>query len=114
VADVERLPDLALDLVRSRVDVSVAAAPGAVRAARSIPIVVAGWGSANLVESGIVASFDRRVAVSVDKLLKGASPGEVPIEQPTTFELVGNLWTPRGLGLTIPPSILLRANQVFE
>jgi putative ABC transport system substrate-binding protein len=87
--------------------------------AHRIPVVVAA--SLTFAEAGALIAYGgdllaqiRRTAYFVDRILKGAKPGDLPIEQPTKFELVINLKTAKALGLTIPPSVMVRATRVIE
>jgi putative tryptophan/tyrosine transport system substrate-binding protein len=87
-------------------------------AEQKIP-VISGWGE--LAQSGGLMTygpnstkFFRRLAAYLDKMIKGAKPSDLPVEQPTTFELVINLKTARSIGIVVPPTLLARADELIE
>jgi hypothetical protein len=131
----ERFPEFAAELVRLKVDL-IRQRPGALfiiadrfllthrarivefAAQRKLPAM---YPYREYVEGGGLISYApsfldmfRRSATHVDKIFKGAKPGDLPVEQPTRFELVINLKTAKALGLTIPQSVLIRAYQVIQ
>ena len=83
--------------------------------------IVAVYPSREFVEAGGLASYGasqrenaRQAAVQVNKILRGSKPADLPVEQPTKFELIINLKTANQIGLTIPPNVLARANRVIR
>ena len=128
VQDPKELEGAFAALARQRVEALVVVADGMFLSQRDRIVALAArsrlpamYPSTDLVEAGGLMAYGvnlpemfRRGAYYVDRILKGAKPSDLPIERPTKFELAINLKTAKALGLTIPPSLLLRADQVIE
>ena len=127
VKAIEALPETFTQMLAWRADAAVwllgqqqAFQTRSIELARNhrLPLMV---GTPRNVEAGGLISYtvdpvelNRRTAVVVDRILKGANPGDLPVEQPTTFALAINLKTAKALGLTIPPRVLVRATEVIQ
>jgi putative ABC transport system substrate-binding protein len=128
VTDAQGLPTAFALMKQQRADAILVATGGPLNAARSrvgelaiqyrLPTIAA---FKALPQAGLLMSYgpdladlNRRAASYVDRILKGAKPGDLPIELPSTYELVINLKTAKALGLTIPQSLLVRADEVIQ
>jgi len=113
----DRLPDLATDLVRYPMLNLNSKRITEIAGQKRIPLA----GNPDVAEAGGLIGYGvnvpdmfRRAAYFVDKILRGAKPGDLPVERATKFDLVINLKTAKALGLTIPPSLLGRADEVIQ
>ncbi len=108
----------ALSPLDSAVLLSNVARVGGLARAHRLPMI---WTTRESVAAGGLIAYgasrpalERRAAIYVDKILKGANPAELPVERPEKFDLVINLTTAQALGLTIPPSILAEATEIIQ